>query len=485
VGEIVERLTVSGGDVGRAYRRVWGDFNTHFSLQTYRELPRGKAEEGIAYLQQWRATSNSRLRFADPEKFRTAQLRGIWPRSKALGFDDAALYQFAARKLKLKSPILSLNKLGNQHLAKLNRFLIYEARKLTQRRKGVSFSEGDTSEHPESLAASGFWNARAACPELDCIRSPTSDAYDCAWVVPWRGGVSIQNVELVYSPVVEQDDPVVRKDIRTLIEKWQPHGIDDPEILHESMGTQVSLRGLTQPHGTISKRLHLAPTNYLHYVAVHNALQGPDLLKLRNKCTENALGALDTGHPLLLPSHFAVHMAVMSADGRLILRQRQGNTAQFPSAWEASIGEFMHGTEYRGPFPHFKDGKPDLSLFLKYAVLEELGYAGAKDADFTLSGFAVEHATLAPKLLVVYSSDAASDDLVRIGSDAGLVDGAKRVASVSLSDDGLAEAFAEGSRFAKWSPLSKLAAVVAFMHGKPDAVRDSALVELAQTIRSA
>jgi hypothetical protein len=132
VDEIVERLTVSGGDVGKAYRRVWGDFNATFNLTTYKELPREKAEDGISYLRQWRASKNSKLRFADPEKFRTAQLRGIWPRSKALGFTNSDLYAFAVRKLKLKSPIDTLDKLGNQQIARLNRFLIYEERKLKQ-----------------------------------------------------------------------------------------------------------------------------------------------------------------------------------------------------------------------------------------------------------------------------------------------------------------------------------------------------------------
>ncbi len=135
VKEIVERLTASGGDVQKAFQRVWGEFNRHFGLTTYKELPREKADAGISYLRQWRARKNSRLRFADPEKFRTAQLRGIWPRSKALGFADADLYAFAGTKLKLKSSINSLNELGNQQLAKLNRFLIYEERKLGKNKK--------------------------------------------------------------------------------------------------------------------------------------------------------------------------------------------------------------------------------------------------------------------------------------------------------------------------------------------------------------
>lgn len=127
--EIVERLTVKGGDVGRAYKGVWSDFNAHFGITYYRELPREKAEDGIKYLQQWRASKNSKLRRADPEKFRTAQLRGIWPRAKNLGFNDEELYRFAEQKLELKKSIDTLNDLGINQLERLNRFLNYEIRK--------------------------------------------------------------------------------------------------------------------------------------------------------------------------------------------------------------------------------------------------------------------------------------------------------------------------------------------------------------------
>jgi len=157
VDEIVERLTVSGGNTGKAYARVWGDFNAEFGLTTYKELPREKAEAGISYLRQWRASKNSRLRNADPEKFRTAQLKGIWPRSKSLGFADSDLYAFASKKLKLPHAITSLNELGNQQLSRLNRFLIYEERKfkkqtLNPRRGTERTNHGSKLEVTASLA---------------------------------------------------------------------------------------------------------------------------------------------------------------------------------------------------------------------------------------------------------------------------------------------------------------------------------------------
>ena len=134
VTEIVDRLTVSGGDVGQAYRRVWGDFNAHFGLTTYKELPRERAEEGVSYLRQWRASKNSRLRYNDPDRFRTSQLKGVWPRSKELGFTSEQLYSFAHQKLDLRRPISSLNELGNMQISRLNRFLRYEIMKENKRR---------------------------------------------------------------------------------------------------------------------------------------------------------------------------------------------------------------------------------------------------------------------------------------------------------------------------------------------------------------
>lgn len=134
VTEIVERLTVSGGDVRQAFRRVWGDFNAHFKLTTYKELPRERAEEGLSYLQQWRASKNSKLRRTDPDKFRTSQLKGVWPRSKSLGFTNDQLYSFAHQKLNLKRPISSLNELGNSQLERLNRSLRYEIIKQSRKR---------------------------------------------------------------------------------------------------------------------------------------------------------------------------------------------------------------------------------------------------------------------------------------------------------------------------------------------------------------
>ncbi len=67
--------------------------------------------------------------------------------------------------------------------------------------------------------------------------------------------------------------------------------------------------------------------------------------------------------------------------------------------------EYQSGPDH-SHFPHFtENGLPDLFLFLKNAVAEELGYHEARQENFRLYGFAVEYETLAPKLLVVYNAD--------------------------------------------------------------------------------
>lgn len=141
VNEIVERLTVTGGDKSRAYSQVWGKFKSHFGLGEIRELPRERAFEAISYLQQWRASKNSRFRNNDPEKFRAAHLRGVWAKANELGLDREEVHGFAARKLGHTRAISSLDELSNDRLARLDRFLTSELRKL-RRKQGSSVIGG-------------------------------------------------------------------------------------------------------------------------------------------------------------------------------------------------------------------------------------------------------------------------------------------------------------------------------------------------------
>src|SRR5205085_8474429 len=132
-----------------------------------------------------------------------------------------------------------------------------------------------------------------------------------------------------------------------------------------------------------------------------------------------------------------------------------------PSAWEAGIGEFMHGPENTpdpeyesGPrhtqFPHFtENGLPDLFLFLKNAVAEELGYHEAQQENFCLYGFAVEYETLAPKLLVVYHANCTIATLLESAKKAK--DRARELSSLELTPRAIAKA-CSSSRYSSWGP---------------------------------
>ncbi len=88
----------------------------------------------------------------------------------------------------------------------------------------------------------------------------------------------------------------------------------------------------------------------------------------------------------------------------------------------------------RPKFPAFTpERKPDLTLFLKNAVAEELDYFKAQEKDFRLYGFAVEYYSLAPKLVVVYNSDRRINDLLDSADEA--TDPARNLGSMKLTLD--------------------------------------------------
>ncbi|MBV9688911.1 MAG: hypothetical protein JO202_04285 [Ktedonobacteraceae bacterium] len=236
------------------------------------------------------------------------------------------------------------------------------------------------------------------------------------------------------------------------------------------MAKGIRLEKAQWSHSAYKYFVLLSPSRYLIYVAIHPHLWKGQLKTLREAHFDNALNGLRNGTSLELPSNFALHMAVVSQDGYLLLRRRASDTELYPSAWEAGIGEFMHGPEdtlgpeyevgpYHAQFPHFtENGLPDLFLFLKNAVAEELGYHKARQEDFRLYGFAVEYETLAPKLLGVYNADCTIATLLESAKKAK--DRARELSRLELTPRALAEA-CSSSRYSSWGPTSKLAMLLA------------------------
>lgn len=297
-----------------------------------------------------------------------------------------------------------------------------------------------------------------------------------AWILPFLAPARIAEFSLSYregGPRYEDTMPTLAaKALRSWCDaknKTNPKAV--ARLQEEPLGLQVRLVGVRFAHfPRQGYAIDLAPAKFLHYVAIQQNLWSPELHELRQYAFENALYGINEEVPLMLPSTFAVHMAAVSKDGKALLRQRSGTTPLYPLAWEAGPGELMHGPEYtksgllhhdksQEDFPHFNaKGEPDLSLYLRNTVFEELSYSGAKDEDFSIYGLAVEYRTLAPKLMVVYQSDAVIDELVS---------GAKRsperphdVSVIELSADGIAKSFTDG-RYQTWGPTSKLALLLA------------------------
>jgi hypothetical protein len=303
--------------------------------------------------------------------------------------------------------------------------------------------------------------------------------FEWAWISPFLHPLRIQD----FCPTYSEDGPgyqdfmppVALKALRwwreDQIKKGNAKRVARLEV--EPMGLQVRLVGMRFAHELGHRhQIDLAPAKFLDYIAIQQNLWAEQLHALRQEVFENALNGINDELPLMLPCTFAIHMAAISSDQEAVLRQRH-KTPIYTFAWEAGPGEMMHGPEYTKAeflhhgktgemFPHFNDqGEPDLSLYLRNTVGEELGYKGAKDDDFRIYGMAVEWRTLAPKLIVVYQSDAPIDVLV---------EGAKRsperpkaVSSIDLSVEGITKSFTDKQKYPTWGPTSKLALLLALV----------------------
>lgn len=312
---------------------------------------------------------------------------------------------------------------------------------------------------------------------------------DCAWVCRLPG-LATHHIDLEYHSNLDPYDPGVSDAVQKALSSYRhPSQDKDAEMRSDPEGKLVRLVRFATEHDPLRVVFHLAPSRYLYYAAVHGRLLEPELRELRERAFTNVLQDFRQEAPLLLPSHFALHMGVITKEGYALLRQRRGNTELFTSAWEAGLGEFMHGPEHGGDCPHFSRSKPSLELFLKNAVAEELGYRGAKAKDFTIHGFAVEYQSLAPKLLVLYRSDAGID-LLREGAttDKGeqrekgkpsATDFAQDARAIKLNPQEIAKALKQHPR---WGPTSRLVLMLALERSAANREDGLALVEEANVL---
>ncbi len=316
------------------------------------------------------------------------------------------------------------------------------------------------------------------------LLEPLTKKPECAWVIAWQGGERISNIEFRYDdqPNANRYTSTLQDDLLQVIDEWgKMHQERYNELKEEAECVAVRIRRARRLHYPANNAvpllkfcIWLEPTKYLYYVAIHPYLGKPEARSLRKKYFSNALLGLESDQPLELPSNSALHVVVVSRDRHLLLRQRIRSATNYPLAWEAGVGEFMHGPGPSGSsdpeikadptrslFRHFsKERTPDLFFFLKNAIAEELGYRGARQGDFCLYGFAVEYQTLAPKLLAVYNSDRTIEELLRSAKSQEAKDPARDVSSIELTPRAIAEAFAS-TKYSSWEPKSKLLILLA------------------------
>jgi hypothetical protein len=338
-------------------------------------------------------------------------------------------------------------------------------RKLSQETQDVEDVEVEpTSELPsyishaptivESPVSKKLWNEKTAT----FFHRALGDA-EWAWAAqPFIPGIPTSDVQLFYRKAGSRYE--LPKIELAPFKRWCASSPKASRLLGDPWGLQVRIQRAQFNHRRHTYDIHLAPTKFLFYSAVQSELWRPEHRKLRHLAFDNALNGLDRGDDLILPSTFAVHMCVVSSDGMAFLRRRSQRTNLYPLAWEAGVGEFMHGP-FRTKYRHFtRGGKPSLPSYLRGAVAEELNYRGARSEHFRIFGFAAEHRTLAPKLMVVYFSDAPITKLMKNAKEAR--DRALELASIPLTVDGVATALVS-PQFRSWGPTSKLALLLALI----------------------
>jgi len=130
-GELAVRLAGANGRGGIA--AVHSMLQRHFQVPSYLLIPRERYTDALSFLSQQRAIHRSRLRDHDPVAYANDLYRAIFAGARELGWDGERVYQFAAEKLTLKSPVASLKELGPVQLKALAEAIQREVRTKRQR----------------------------------------------------------------------------------------------------------------------------------------------------------------------------------------------------------------------------------------------------------------------------------------------------------------------------------------------------------------
>jgi hypothetical protein len=131
---IANKLHLSDAEIakhrGKFSAIVWSQLNTHFETEDgLASLPKEKFEEAKSWLLQYRASKDKNFKKSDPQKYRNTLTKAIHTKKNVYNWSDEELYQFAAEKLQLATPVKSLNDLGTSQLELLKSRITYEGTK--------------------------------------------------------------------------------------------------------------------------------------------------------------------------------------------------------------------------------------------------------------------------------------------------------------------------------------------------------------------
>lgn len=274
--EVVERLTASAvpkGEAelkqktGRYYGIVWSQFNERFGINQLAELPRREFDEAKTWFLQYRASKDSKLKRANPQKYRNTLLKTIHALVRELGWSPDDLYVFASSKLGYAKPIDSLSDIGVKQLELVRDRVRYELSKRkakTGQRRALRNSAQSLSDTPRVKPAQSDYRPKSATleegddtqrPSLDELLDVFSDRNQLRIIralQPYLGApVTVKGrlhnvnplLDLILTIVkVESDKPQPLVSCRFDRKKWEAAFTEQ-----HSVGDIVTVRGKVAP----------------------------------------------------------------------------------------------------------------------------------------------------------------------------------------------------------------------------------------------
>ena len=121
IKRLIDELSQIDVDSGRAdsHRHWYSWMYGKFKVTSYKTVPVEKYESVMSWLRQQRAINRPKLRRPANDKWRDQLYGSIYGRWRQLGYEKAAIYNFAFERLELDAPISSLKELGEQNLKRL------------------------------------------------------------------------------------------------------------------------------------------------------------------------------------------------------------------------------------------------------------------------------------------------------------------------------------------------------------------------------